>query len=161
MKAATGTPPWALSFADLLILLLAFFVMLHAQSGHQAQIMNGIKQALGGPVVNRAETHDIDPRSMFQPDEAVLKPQARAALQTLGRHAVAVRAKVRIESIGTDRSTSRFDGWELAAARTAAIGRAVKAGGLADGRITISIPEMTSAGRQDKQRIAIEIVPGT
>lgn len=159
MKAATGAPPWALSFADLLILLLAFFVMLHAQSGHQAQIMNGIKQALGGPVANRAETHDINPKSMFQPEEAVLRPQARAALLALGRHAVAIHANVRIESIGTDRSTSRFDGWELAAARTAAIARAVKAGGLTDARITVAIPEMTSAAGQDKQRIAIEIVP--
>lgn len=155
---ATGAPPWALSFADLLILLLAFFVMLHAQSGHQAQIMGGIKQALGGKIASQAESHNIDPRSIFQPDEAVLKPQARASLQALGRHAAAIGGQVRIESIGIDRSTSRFDGWELAAARTAAIARAVQAGGLTERQITVSIPEMTNASGANRQRMAIEII---
>jgi len=156
---APAAPVWALSFADLLILLLAFFVMLHAQSGHQAQIVQGIRQALGSAVAASSESHDIDPKAVFELNEAVLKPPARAALQALGRHAALSGGHVRIESIGADRNTSRFDGWELAAARAAAVARAIQAGGLSEQRIMISIPEMNGTAGRDGQHIAIDLVP--
>jgi flagellar motor protein MotB len=155
-----GAPVWALSFADLCILLLGFFVMLHAQSGHQAQIVGGIKQALSGSSARSVEAHDLSPASMFEPGEALMRPQARSEMQALGRHASALHARVRIESVGTDRSVRRFDGWELAAARTAAIARAIQAGGLSDAAIMISIPEMTGETAGKGQRIAVEITPG-
>ena len=156
---APAAPVWALSFADLLILLLAFFVMLHAQSGHQAQIVQGIKQALGSSVSISSESHDIDPKAIFEVNEAVLKPQARASLQALGRRAALGGRNVRVESIGAERNTSRFDGWELAAARAAAVARAIQAGGLSEQRILISIPEMNGTAGRDGQRIAIDLVP--
>jgi flagellar motor protein MotB len=158
MKSVTA-PTWALSFADLCILLLGFFVMLHAQSGHQAQVVRGIKQALGGGIAKSVEAHEITPARLFEPGEAVLRPQARAELQALGRHASAIHAQVHIESIGTDRAVRRFDGWELAAARTAAIARAVQAGGLPDEAIIVSIPEMTGKTAGKGQRIAVEVMP--
>jgi flagellar motor protein MotB len=156
---SVSAPPWALSFADLCLLLLGFFVMLHAQSGHQTQVVQGIKQALGGGhSVKSSQHHEIDPAKLFEPGEALLRPQAREQIQALGRHAALSRTTVRIESIGVDRAAKRFDGWELAAARTAAIARTMQAGGLSEKAVTISIPEMaeTPGG---KQRISIELKP--
>jgi len=75
------------------------------------------------------------------------------------RHAALGGGHVRIESIGTDRNTSRFDGWELAAARAAAVARAIQAGGLSEQRIMISIPEMNGIAGRDGQHIAIDLVP--
>lgn len=157
MKSGTA-PVWALSFADLCILLLGFFVMLHAQAGDRRQIVQGIKQALGGTAAKSADEHDLNPARLFEPGEALLRPDARAGIMAIGREAAARRATVRIESIGVDRAVRRFDGWELAAARTAAIARTVQSGGLPDRSITISIPEMaeTPGG---SQRIAIRVIP--
>ena len=74
----------------------------------------------------------------------------------LGQRALRSGGKIRIESIGIDPGTRRFDGWELAAARTAAIARAVQAGGISDKAITISIPAMSSADATG-QHIGIEV----
>lgn len=159
MKIA-GAPSWAVSFADLLMLLLGFFIILYVQSSRQTQVVNGIKQALGGKAITAAEAHDLDPARLFEQGEALLRPEARAELAGIGRHAHMTGAQVRIESIGADRATRRFDGWELAAARAAAIARAVQSGGLPEKAIILSIPEMSEAGTSQGQRIAIELVKG-
>jgi hypothetical protein len=52
-----------------------------------------------------------------------------------------------------DPATRRLDGWELAAARVAAIARAVKAGGLNESRIEVVMPKMS--GRATGQRISL------
>lgn len=157
MKIA-GAPSWAISFADLCMLLLGFFIILHVQSNQQKQVVNGIKQAFGGKAVIAAESHDLNPARLFEPGEALLRPEARAELAAIGNHARATGARVRIESIGADKATRRFDGWELAAARAAAIARAVQSGGLSEKAIILSIPEMSDAGSSEGQRIAIELV---
>jgi hypothetical protein len=152
---SNSTPRWVLSFVDLCLVLLGFFVMLHAQAGHQAQLLNGLKSTFSGSgaLADRAERFDAAP--LFEPREAILNPAALARLQTISRNAVLTHAHVRIESEGTDAATSRFDSWELAAARTAAVGRALRAAGLAEDRITVSIPEMRAGIKGDRQRISI------
>lgn len=159
MKIA-GAPTWAISFADLCMLLLGFFIILHARSSQQKEVVNGIKQALGGQTVPVAKIHDLDPTRLFEPGEALLRPEARAQLAEIGRQAHMTGARVRIESIGADRATRRFDGWELAAARAAAIARAVQSGGLSEKAIILSIPDMSDAGAGQGQRIAIEVMRG-
>lgn len=155
-RAASST--WAISFADLCMLLLGFFVMLHAQSNQGKQLVDGIKNAFGGRAVPVAKTHDLDPLYLFEAGEALLRPEARAQLIEIGRGAAQRGSRVRIESIGIDPGSRRFDGWELAAARTAAIGRAVQEGGLSDQAITISIPAMGADKDRTGQRIAIEVL---
>lgn len=156
----TGTPNWAVSFADLCMVLLGFFIIMHVQSNQQKQVVNGIKQAFGGNAVAAAEAHDLDPARLFEPGEARLRPAARAELAGIGYRAHMTRTRVRIESIGADKATRRFDGWELAAARAAAIARAVQSGGLPEKAIILSIPEMSDASTSEGQRIAIELVKG-
>lgn len=156
---APAAPPWALSFADLCILLLGFFVMLQATSTRKAEVVAGLHKAFNGDTRRTIEYDDLDPAALFQPGEAVFRAGARAMLATTARRAQQLDARIRIESIGSDRATNRFDGWELAAARTAAVARALHELGLAEQAIEISIPEMTAAGAGDRQRISIAILP--
>ena len=156
MRTAS-TSAWAISFADLCMLLLGFFVVLHAQSAQQSKVVAGIKQAFGGKAAPTLEAHDIKPVQLFEPGEAVLRERAREEMLLLGQRALRSGGKIRIESIGIDPGTRRFDGWELAAARTAAIARAVQAGGISDKAITISIPAMSSADATG-QHIGIEVL---
>jgi hypothetical protein len=151
----TATPRWVLSFVDLCLVLLGFFVMLHAQAGHQAQLLNGLKSTFSrsAAAVDHAERFDAAP--LFEPQEAILRPDALARLKEIGRTGAAAKAQVRIESEGTDTATSRFDAWELAAARTTAVGRALRSAGLTEDRIIISIPEMRAGAKPNKQRISI------
>jgi flagellar motor protein MotB len=153
-----AVPSWAMSFADLCMLLLGFFIILHVQSSKQTQVVQGIKQAFGGRPVPAAESHDINPARLFEPGEALLRPEAQAELMAIGSHALRTGKHVRIESIGADRATRRFDGWELAAARAAAIARAVQTSGLPEKAIALSIPEMDGASASMGQRIAIEVI---
>lgn len=157
MKAATA-PAWAVSFADLCMLLLGFFVVLHAQSSQQSKVVSGIKQAFGGRASPILESHDLQLTRLFEPGEAVLRGGARAEMLALGERALRSGARIRIESIGIDPGSRRFDGWELAAARTAAIARAIQAGGVSDKAITISIPAMSSADVSKGQHIGIELL---
>ena len=146
------TPRWALSFADLCLVLLAFFVMLQARGGDRAKIAQGIRAAFGNDA--RVSSGSIyAARLLFEPGEAVLKPAGRARFEALGRKTAATGQSIRIVGEGMDPAGRRFDGWELAAARTAAIARALRAGGMSEERIEVVMPEM--AGRAIGQRISV------
>ncbi len=131
-------PRWAVSFADLGLLLLGCFVLLHAMESARP------KAAAGAPVADRAAPAAVPARSfsaadVFQPGEALLTIEAREALRAEGAR-LAGRA-VTIRSSGTGEEGGRLDRFELAAARAAAIGRALREGGLTEGDITISMGE--------------------
>ena len=64
---------------------------------------------------------------------------------------------VHIESVGTDAAARRFDAWELAAARTAAIARAVAEGGLDPQRIDLSIEGTGPAAKQAGQHVRVTV----
>ncbi|MEH3106319.1 MAG: flagellar motor protein [Sphingomonas fennica] len=148
MKAAAArSPRWMMSFADICLLLLGFMVLLHAQAIDGRKLAQGMRAAFGnaGP----AADHDLAAGTLFAPAEAVLRPPARARLAALGRAAAAHGRGVRIESRGTDPAPGgRLDRWELAAARTAAVARAVAAGGLREDAIQVSIPQLGGSERQ-------------
>ena len=48
--AADRRNRWALSFADLALLLLGFFVLLQASNGRQREVVSGVAQQFGAPV---------------------------------------------------------------------------------------------------------------
>ena len=64
-----------------------------------------------------------------------------------------------VASEGRDGANARLDAWELSAARTTAVARAIRGGGLPDTMIDIAIPP----SRQDEpargQRIAVRLLP--
>jgi hypothetical protein len=127
-------PRWALSFADLCLLLLGFFVLLQTQSGREASFIESVRAAFDEPAA--ADRHDYHARTLFEAGEAVLKPAARDRFRAFARTA----HRIRIESIGFDPGARRFDRWELAAARLAAVARALQAGGVPEDRIEVAMP---------------------
>jgi hypothetical protein len=136
-------PRWAVSLADLALLLLGFFVLL--QAGSPGAVAAGARAAFGaqpgaGPLVRaRAER-------WFEPGEARLRGPARARLLAIGREAARGGARVTVESRGRGGGARRFDGWELAAARAAAVARALTEGGLDEAKVTIRLAEGAAEG---------------
>ena len=128
-------PRWAVSFADLLLLLLGCFVLLHAMEARRA----GPAGALAATSAPAAAVRSFNAAEVFQPGEAVLTDPARAALRAEGARLTG--HAVRILSSGTGEQGGRLDRFELAAARAAAIGRALRDGGLAEGDIAIAVDE--------------------
>lgn len=145
-------PRWAVSLADLALLLLGFFILL--QAGHPGTVAAGARAAFGagaaaGPLAEAAA--DL----WFEPGEARLRPAARARLLALGRDAARRGARLTVESAGRGAGARRFDGWELAAARAAAVARALGDGGLAEGKVTIRLADPASSAAAPGQRLAV------
>jgi len=153
---AARNPRWVLSFADLCLLLLGFFVLLHARADDRPAVAAGLRAAFGGaPGVQTPAPYPA--ATLFERDQAVFRPGRAAPLEALGRRAAKSGATVTIESRGTDRATRRFDAWELAAARTAAVARAVRAGGLDERRITITMPPARAGAGDREQTLAVAL----
>lgn len=135
-------PRWAVSFADLVLLLLGCFVLLHAMEASRPK-------AGSAPVAARAQTATAPVRAftaseVFQSGEALLTPEARAALRAEGARLAG--HQVRILSSGTGEEGGRLDRFELAAARAAAIARALREGGLAEGDIAMTMGDSDRPG---------------
>jgi flagellar motor protein MotB len=138
-------PRWAVSLADLLLLLLGCFVLMNAMEAARLR-------AAGAPGTGRpAEGYSA--AALFQPGEAVLKPEALALLQAEGRR-LAGRG-IRLVSTGTAEAGGRLDRFELSAARAAAFGRALQEGGVRERDLAIAVAE--SAGPAEAQRIALSL----
>ncbi|WP_158266443.1 OmpA family protein [Allosphingosinicella deserti] len=132
-----GVPRWAISFADLALLLLAFFVLLRAGDTMQ------VAQAARAAFAPEGATHALltaPAADLFEPGEARLRPGSRARLASIAHAAVRSERRIVIESLGRDRAGDRFDAWELAAARAAALARALQDGGVAESRVRIVMP---------------------
>lgn len=137
---------WALSFADICLLMLGFFVILQARQVDHGKLAGGLRDAFHGvgPAPGRTEPA----ASLFYPGEALLRPDGRARLVALSSHAMRDHHAIRLESRGSDPAGSRLDRWELAAARTAAVARALAESGLDPAAIHVSIPELGGTGPQ-------------
>ena len=151
MNAAT--PRWAISFADLALLLVAFFVLLHAGAGRQ--VAEGARAAFAR---TRPEPPLLDSAAdaLFEPGEARLLPAARSALRAAGARASRRGGALLIESVGGGTAGARrFDAWELAAARAAAVARAIVEGGARAGGVRIAMGRELGAGAGEGQRLIV------
>ncbi|NIJ15510.1 flagellar motor protein MotB [Sphingobium vermicomposti] len=126
---------WAVSFADLLLLLLGFFILLQASGQKRDGMLAQVRQQFGG----RTASSVIEWRAatLFLPDEALLSNQGRAAIARATAGLRSSGGRIDISSQGTDPARRRFDPWDLAAARLGAVARELKAQGLADDRLRI------------------------
>ncbi|KRB86664.1 hypothetical protein ASE00_08255 [Sphingomonas sp. Root710] len=152
-----------LSFADLALLLLAFFVMMQAQAGDRLKLAAGMRDAFGGSGNGKGGdvlVHGLLATKAFEADEAILKPAEAARLRAIGAAAAKAKQRVIVASQGRDGQTARLDSWELSAARTTAVARAIRMGGVPDAMIEISIPPMRASGPAKGQRIAVQQMPG-
>ena len=151
---SSGGSRWALSFADLCLVLLGFLLLLQAHRGDPAALNAGLRAAFGS---SAPKAYDEIANVLFQPGEAILLPQARAHFRAIGQDAARRGAIVHVESIGTDAAARRFDAWELAAARSAAISRAISEGGLDARKVDLSIDGTGPAARQAGQHVRVTV----
>jgi len=86
-----------------------------------------------------APARSFNASEVFQSGEAVLTPEAREALRAEGARLAG--HPVRIFSTGTGEEGGRLDRFELAAARTAAVARALREGGLTEQHIALAMGE--------------------
>ncbi|MET0222000.1 MAG: flagellar motor protein MotB [Tardiphaga sp.] len=141
MKPGAGRQRWALSFADLALLLLGFFVLLQAKPDAN-HLSAGLRAAFGA---RPDATIEAPAKNWFEHGEAVLTPQA---IKILGDFSSgADETGLIVSSRGTEPNAARFDGWELAAARTAAVARALGKKGVAQDRIALAIDPATGGGQ--------------
>ncbi|WP_174274694.1 OmpA family protein [Sphingomonas bacterium] len=139
------SPRWAISFADLCLLLLGFMIILQARPDGAA-LANGLRGALNAKTW-RAEQQAS---ALFDGGEAVLNARGRGFVADFARGAG--QHRVRLASHGTDPQSARFDGWELSAARMAAVARALQTAHVPADRIALSIDGASGGG----QRISLE-----
>ena len=139
---------WALSFADLTLLLLGFFVLLQASNGRQQEIVGGLAQQFGAPAAPRAR---LVASALFQRGEALLTPAGEKQVRVAAQRFAAPGKSVEVRSIGLDRAASRFDGWDLAAARLGAVARALVAAGIPANRIVIRGLDQQSESKAGQQ----------
>lgn len=151
---SAGGSRWALSFADLCLVLLGFLLLLQAHRGDPAALNAGLRAAFGSAV---PKTYDETAATLFEPGEAVLLPDARAHFRSIGQDAAGQGAIVHVESMGNDAAARRFDGWELAAARTAAISRAISEGGLDANAVDLAIDGTGPASKRAGQHVRVTV----
>jgi hypothetical protein len=158
--ATTSNPRWAMSFADLCLVLLAFLLLLQANRGNPAAVGAGIRAAFGAQQAATPGVADRPVAPMFEGGEAVLLAPARAELQAIGKSAAVAGASVKVESLGSDGTTRRFDGWELSAARAAAVARAIAEGGLDADKVDLRVAGTRDAKPGERQHVRITTVKG-
>ncbi|PZU57319.1 MAG: flagellar motor protein [Sphingobium sp.] len=128
----------AISFADLALLLLGFFVLLQASGSQRRAVLEGVGSQFGGKAAAAAPDIAQWPASdLFVAGEAMLSPAGNARISAYVRSFAAHGEGVELRSVGQDRANGRYDAWDLAAARTGAVARALEAAGLRRDRILI------------------------
>ena len=136
------TPRWTISFADLALLLLGCFVM-----------MNALRPAAPAAAVDLPalrSTIELRAEDLFEPGEARLSAAGRSRLAAVAR--TAGERRIVLASRGVEPGGERLDSFELAAARTAAMGRALDVG---EGDVSVSVERVE--GESPGQRISVRI----
>ena len=127
---------WAVSFADLLLLLLGFFILLQANGSKRDALLAQVSRQFGGhPAAPDVAFRAAD---IFVPGEALLTDKGRRQVAMAAARLRGGTGAITLRSEGTDGGRQRFDRWDLAAARLGAVARALKAGGIPEGRLAIA-----------------------
>ncbi|MHA6767987.1 flagellar motor protein MotB [Sphingobium ummariense] len=136
---------WAISFADLLLLLLGFFILLQANGSKRDAMLAQVSRQFGG----HPAAPDIAFRAadIFVPGEALLSDSGKRQVAMAAARLRGGTGAITLRSEGTDGGRQRFDRWDLAAARLGAVARALKAGGVPENRLTIA-----GLGEEGEQR---------
>jgi flagellar motor protein MotB len=150
---------WAISFADLALLLLGFFVILQASGGRSKAVLQGVAEQFGGHVSTGNEAVALwKAKDLFVPGEAILTAAGTARISAESARFRSIPGGVELTSVGMDGGARRFDSWDLAAARLGAVARALRSTGMADGRLVIRGLDETAKDAQG-QTIRIAATP--
>lgn len=119
---------WAISFADLLLLLLGFFILLQASGQRRDAMLAEVRQQFGGRTMRSGA--ELRAGELFVPGEAMLSETGKARIARVAAELRSGSTGLEIRSQGTDPVRERFDEWDLAAARLGAVARELRARGL-------------------------------
>lgn len=146
---------WAISFADLALLLLGFFVLLQASGNRSAQVLSGVGAQFGARPMVKADEWRAS--ALFVPGEAILTDAGLRKISASAARFVTRGGAVELASSGQDKATERFDSWDLAAARLGAVARALKDSGISEKSLIIRGLDQRMDGGQGQ---VIRIAPG-
>ena len=155
-----GRARWAISFADLSLLLLGFFVLLQANQASRDQALAGLNTYFAG--MRAPHQADLPAEQLFAPGEALLSPAGRARLVAAARPFAGENSIVRVQSLGLAQGEYRFDSWDLSAARLGAVARALVKAGIAPDRVRIAglaEPDKADAAVLKHQVIRLAEIP--
>lgn len=123
------TPRWAVSLADIGLLLLGSFAMLNAMASERAEKNGAAVSDVPQGDAKPARVGHFAAGDLFEPGEARLTASGEAELRAVASHAAGQR--LTLVSRGVGEATDRLDAFELAAARSAVVARALSRGGVA------------------------------
>ncbi|MEJ7933316.1 flagellar motor protein MotB [Sphingobium sp. AN558] len=147
---------WSISFADLTLLLLAFFVLLQASGQRRDAMLAGLSRQFGGPAMRAGV--ELRAAELFTPGEAFLTIAGQQRLRQVASQFAREPGGLEVRSHGSDAAHQRFDDWDLAAARLGAVARALKADGIAGERLLIR--GLDQGGERASEGQIIRIAPG-
>lgn len=136
MSIRAARARWALSFADLSLLMLGFFVLLQANQGTRDEALAGLNNYFAG--LQAPNQVDLPAERLFSAGEALLSDAGRAQLAAAAAPFKPQKGIIRIQSLGLAQGEHRFDAWDLSAARLGAVARALVAAGISPDRIRIA-----------------------
>ncbi|HKY83009.1 MAG TPA: flagellar motor protein MotB [Sphingobium sp.] len=148
---------WAISFADLLLLLLGFFVLLQASGQKRDAMLAEVRQQFGGRAMRSGV--ELHAGELFLPGEAMLSDKGRARIARVSAELRSGQGGLEIRSQGTDPIRQRFDEWDLAAARLGAVARELRAQGLSRNALVIRGLDQLDGATGKGQVIRIALAP--
>ena len=123
-------------FIDLSLILLGSVALIGELQQRELRASEAIKPR---EAENRAELLQVSIGRLFEPDEARLSVQGASWVTWLARRADGRRVAIRIAPDDRD-GHNRLDGWEQAAARTAAIMYALETAGYPSAKVEPAMP---------------------
>ena len=148
---------WALSFADLSLLLLGFFVLLQANQANRVQTLAGLNAYFGA--LEAPHQTDLPADQLFEPGEALLSEAGQVELIRAVRPLSTGKMLIRVQSLGSTTGEHRFDAWDLSAARLGAVARSLVAAGIPAERVRIAgLAEQDIAKTASDQKQIIRLV---
>lgn len=106
---------WALAYADLSLLLLGFMA-LQNMGDSQDDLVEQSKMSSG-------KEYEFSVTDLFHNGEAMMTDEGRSMIVNLNGAVSGPVKKVSIKMVGIGPASTRMDGWEIAAARLASLGR--------------------------------------
>ncbi|WP_420605840.1 hypothetical protein [Novosphingopyxis sp.] len=123
-------------FIDLSLILLGSVALIGELQQRDSKPVKTIKSE---QAADRSETIHVAIGRLFEPDEARLSVQGASWVRQLARQAGGRRVSIRV-AIDDLQGSARLDGWEQAAARTAAIMHAMKTSGYPARKLEPAMP---------------------
>ena len=138
------------SFLDLALIMTGVMALIASVGDRHPAVAEALTESFGTQPTASVERIALPLATLFEPHEARLTRDGAAKIAALGGRAGSSEIGIAVP-VATETGTSRFNRWELAAARTAAIMRVLADQGIADSNM---VPDLArpAAGERERER---------